>query len=442
MSWLKNVKLAPKLVSAVVLLALAMGVLVVIATVGLQGVQQGVLELQKGSDRLTNAGRATANLLSFARAVEFLPLEMKPDQRDAYEQAAADELARLQRRFDNLAKIVVTEDGKRNVLAARAAVERYVPEYRKILEQARRGDLDGATHTAFAAVGAVADARNALREIEARNDKMMEQAIQNAEHLYDRSQRNLIVVSSVGMLTGLGLALGLIMFGVTRPLKRLTFAMLSVADGNLETAVPALGQKDEIGQLAGALEQFKTAGLENMRLQAKQKEMEVEAAAQRRTDMHAMADSFQTAVGGIVDTVSSSATELEAAATTFTHTADNTQRLSTVVASASEEASSNVQSVASATDELSASVSEIGRQVHESSRIAGEAVRQAEATDARITELSSAAQRIGDVVKLITAIAEQTNLLALNATIEVARAGEAGRLGGEGAGGTDRQGDR
>src|SRR5262249_31580877 len=86
-----------------------------------------------------------------------------------------------------------------------------------------------------------------------------------------------------------------------------------------------------------------------------------------------------------------------------------------------------VQSVAASTDELSASVAEISRQVHESSRIAGEAVRQAQTTDARINELSQAASRIGDVVKLITAIAEQTNLLALNATIEAARAGDAGR---------------
>jgi methyl-accepting chemotaxis protein len=72
-------------------------------------------------------------------------------------------------------------------------------------------------------------------------------------------------------------------------------------------------------------------------------------------------------------------------------------------------------------------VSEISRQVQESSRIARDAVHQAEKTDSRIAELSQAAGRIGDVVRLITAIAEQTNLLALNATIEAARASEAGR---------------
>jgi len=93
----------------------------------------------------------------------------------------------------------------------------------------------------------------------------------------------------------------------------------------------------------------------------------------------------------------------------------------------SQSASSNVQMVAAASEEMAASVAEVGRQVQESSKIATEAVEQARQTDIRINELSKAANRIGDVVKLITAIAEQTNLLALNATIEAARAGDAGR---------------
>src|SRR5262249_14596141 len=118
---------------------------------------------------------------------------------------------------------------------------------------------------------------------------------------------------------------------------------------------------------------------------------------------------------------------LEAAAGTLSKTAETTQQLWSVVASASEEASVNVQTVASATEEMNSSIGEIGRQVLESSQIAGAAVKQAEHTDERISELSGAAARIGDVVQLITAVAEQTNLLALNATIEAARAGEAGK---------------
>jgi len=150
-------------------------------------------------------------------------------------------------------------------------------------------------------------------------------------------------------------------------------------------------------------------------------------AAERRATMNKLAGDFEKAVGDIVSTVSTASGELESAAQTMTKTADDTQKRSTIVAAASEEASANVSSVASATEEMSASVQEISRQVQESSRIASEAVDQAQKTDQRIAQLSAAAGRIGDVLKLITAIAEQTNLLALNATIEAARAGEAGK---------------
>ena len=163
------------------------------------------------------------------------------------------------------------------------------------------------------------------------------------------------------------------------------------------------------------------------RATAEQKAAEEKADAARKLAMRKLADNFETAVGKIVDTVSMTAMELEGAATTLSRTAETTQQLSSAVAAASEESSANVQSVSAATDEMAASVNEISRQVQESSRIATEAVAQAEKTDNRISELSQAAGRIGDVIKLITAIAEQTNLLALNATIEAARAGAAGK---------------
>jgi methyl-accepting chemotaxis protein len=163
------------------------------------------------------------------------------------------------------------------------------------------------------------------------------------------------------------------------------------------------------------------------RAAAEKQAADEKAGAERKVAMRRLADEFETAVGRIVDTVSTTSMELESAAGSMSQTAETTQQLSAAVASASEESSANVQSVATATDEMAASVNEISRQVQESSRIANEAVAQAEKTDGRISQLSHAAGRIGDVVKLITAIAEQTNLLALNATIEAARAGAAGK---------------
>jgi methyl-accepting chemotaxis protein len=215
--------------------------------------------------------------------------------------------------------------------------------------------------------------------------------------------------------------------GITRPLRHITATMNALAGGNLDVEVPGIGRHDEVGEMAKAVEVFKSNAVARQGLEAEQKEAETRAVARRRTDMIKLADDFEGAVGQIIDTVSSASTELEASAGSLTTTAERSQQLTTRVAAASEQASTNVQSVASATEELSSSVNEISRQVQESARMAGEAVDQARSTNDRVGELSKAAARIGDVVALINTIAEQTNLLALNATIEAARAGEAGR---------------
>jgi methyl-accepting chemotaxis protein len=214
---------------------------------------------------------------------------------------------------------------------------------------------------------------------------------------------------------------------ITTPIHAIQDGMHKLASGDVAVEVPYAARKDEIGALAGAMQAFKSSLIEADRLRHAQRDTEARGTEQRKEEMARLADEFQTTVGNIVNAVSTASGELEKAATTLTRTAENTQKLSGAVAAASDDASNNVQTVASAAEEMTASVNEIAQRVQESSRIAGEAVQQAGKTDARIGELSAAASRIGDVVKLITAIAEQTNLLALNATIEAARAGEAGR---------------
>jgi methyl-accepting chemotaxis protein len=216
--------------------------------------------------------------------------------------------------------------------------------------------------------------------------------------------------------------------GVARPMTRLNAALGEMAGGNLDVVIPGANRGDEIGDLAKTVSIIRENAEQKARDEAETKIRQDEIVAQqRKADMVKLADQFESAVGEIVDTVSSASTELEASAGTLSATAERSQELTTMVASASEEASTNVQSVASATEELSSSVNEISRQVQESARMATDAVGQARATNERVSELTKAAARIGDVVELINTIAEQTNLLALNATIEAARAGEAGR---------------
>jgi methyl-accepting chemotaxis protein len=250
-----------------------------------------------------------------------------------------------------------------------------------------------------------------------------------AEQMMAAAWQNVVIYS--GITLAILLAVLVVSRMVTRILRKLlcelSHTMEEMRDGRYDVAVAGIDRSDEIGVMARATESFRDKLVRVAKLEAEQKEAEARAAAQRKAEMHKLADSFEAAVGNVVETVSSASAQLEAAAQTLTKTAEMTQTLSGTVAAASEQASSNVQTVASATEELGSSVQEISRQVHESSRIALEAVKQAEKTDQRVNELSHAAGRIGDVVKLITAIAEQTNLLALNATIEAARAGEAGR---------------
>jgi methyl-accepting chemotaxis protein len=235
------------------------------------------------------------------------------------------------------------------------------------------------------------------------------------------------IVAGSAVLLGLLIAF-LIARGIINPLSGLTSGMKELAGGNFGVVLPGLDRTDEVGDMAQAVETFKVKAEERARDEAEAKTRQDQIAAQqRKADMIRLADTFEAAVGEIVETVSSASTELEASAGTLTSTAERAQQLTTMVAAASEEASTNVQSVASATEEMTSSVNEISRQVQESARMAGEAVDQARKTNDRVSELSKAAARIGDVVELINTIAGQTNLLALNATIEAARAGEAGR---------------
>jgi methyl-accepting chemotaxis protein len=235
------------------------------------------------------------------------------------------------------------------------------------------------------------------------------------------------IVAGVATVVGLAIAF-LIARGIIGPLSGLTAGMKRLADGDFSVVLPGLARKDEVGDMARAVETFKVRAEEKARAEAEAKlTQDQQAAIQRRKDMIRLADDFEGAVGSIVENVSSASSQLEESAGGLTATAEQSRQLTAMVAAASEEASTNVQAVASSTEEMSSSVNEISRQVQESANIANSAVTQARKTNDRVAELAKAAARIGDVVELINTIAGQTNLLALNATIEAARAGDAGR---------------
>jgi methyl-accepting chemotaxis protein len=271
-----------------------------------------------------------------------------------------------------------------------------------------------------------------------------------------REMRNAAAVATLVILLALAVVGFLMTRRFARPIGAMTRTMTLLADGDREAEVPARDRGDEIGEMARAVQVFKESMIENERLQAEQaaaekraleeeqrraeeqrgaeeraeagrRAAEEKAAADRRAAMLQLADEFETSVGGVIETLGGAAREMEASAQTMSSTAEQTSQQSSAAASATEEATASVQAVAGAAEELAVTVQEVGRQIAESARIARAAVDEVGITNGKVQGLADAAQKIGEVVKLINDIASQTNLLALNATIEAARAGDAGK---------------
>jgi len=234
-----------------------------------------------------------------------------------------------------------------------------------------------------------------------------------------------IVVVIIGIL--IAIAGTLFARTLTKPISGMVNSMGSLAEGNLQVDIPAQERTDEIGAMSKAVQVFKDNAIRTKKLEEEAEEQKKRAEEEKRAMMHKMADDFEDSVGGVVQTVSSAATQMNSTAQSMSSIAEETNAQATTVAAASEQATANVQTVAAAAEELSNSISEISRQVAESSGVAKNAVDKATRSHDMIQGLVEAAQKIGEVVSLITDIADQTNLLALNATIEAARAGDAGK---------------
>ncbi|GAA4256536.1 methyl-accepting chemotaxis protein [Azospirillum formosense] len=234
-----------------------------------------------------------------------------------------------------------------------------------------------------------------------------------------------LAVFTLSLLLGVGGSL-LVIRRIVRPLTAMTGAMRQLADGDLEVAIPGAGRRDEIGAMAQAVAVFQEHAIARERLEAEQRR-EQEARERRVVALDRLTRGFEAKVIGLVGTLSSAATEMEATAGSMSTAAQQTNQQSFAVAAASEQASTNVQTVAAATEQLTASIREIGNRAAQSQAITARAVTDAQRTDETVRLMAGCAHRIGEVVGLIQAISSQTNLLALNATIEAARAGDAGK---------------
>jgi methyl-accepting chemotaxis protein len=212
-----------------------------------------------------------------------------------------------------------------------------------------------------------------------------------------------------------------------RQLRPLTLSMGKLAEGEHSVDIPVSTSTDEIGEITRAVHIFKRNAVEASQLRSEQAERARASEQEKKQTMDRLARDFETSVNEIVNFVSSASSDLYNTAKGMTATAERTSQQSGAAAAASERASTYVQHVVQTISELNNTVSQITREVSSSTKAAANAVDEAGNANREMKGLVSAAEKIGEVVRLINDIASQTNLLALNATIEAARAGEAGK---------------
>ncbi|AXO13265.1 methyl-accepting chemotaxis protein [Thalassospira indica] len=233
----------------------------------------------------------------------------------------------------------------------------------------------------------------------------------------------IVFVAVLVVIGGLGFA---IEKSTTAPMRSITAALSRVAEGDIAIQTEGKDRKDEIGDLARALEVFRENREKADRLQQEQ-EAANRTQIERAEKIDQRIKQFESDVESNLAVVNAALTQLRSTASEMAGQSDETTSKAATVAAATEQAATNVDTVAAAAEQLAAAIDEITLQVSRSSEIAQSGADEADDASNIFAELANASDKIGEVVELIQSIAEQTNLLALNATIEAARAGEAGK---------------
>ncbi|MGE5545672.1 MAG: methyl-accepting chemotaxis protein [Solirubrobacterales bacterium] len=349
--------------------------------------------------------------------------------------AKAEQSARKTRQDLAQARQLAGQIGHPGVGEALARVERAFPAYYEVGQRMARAYVDGGP----AAGNKMMDEFDGKADILNKDLEVMVEAVHTlADGKIEESNRSAqrtvaavqstIVLSIVGALVALAIGAGAawLVATVAKSIVGTTGTMRQLADGDLSFAIPGADRRDELGEIARAMEVFKANAIERNRLEAAEKEAQA-LRIQRAARLEAATTNFRTNVVTLLQSVGAGVEALLRASETLSENAEQAGQRTALVAEGTEEATNNMDTVSAASTELSASISEISRQVQSSAATAEDAVLQAEETNRSIADLATTAQKIGEVVQLINAIASQTNLLALNATIESARAGEAGK---------------
>jgi methyl-accepting chemotaxis protein len=392
---------------------------------------QATRQLDQAAQEVKHGARSNQAVLDLRR------LEYRVAAEPSFAGEARERMAKIEADLDRrLGLLLETADGRqaRALTETRTAVEAYLAAVRETIAQAEQvvGVTNSPAREAITAVirenKQVADAAETkLGAYVNRAEDVGDQASVTATETGALAQRVIYGVGALALLGGVALGWAIAQVGVVKPLNNALRSLKGLASGKLDTEVFGVGRRDEIGDIAQAMQVFKENMNETERLRAKQVEDEKKAAETRKRELDELAGKFERQVGQIVKSISATIAELDSTSQSMSAIAEETSTQATTVSAAAEQSANNVQTVASATEQLTASIEEINGQVTQSTQLASKAVQNADGAASKVKALAEAADNIGNVVELIQDVAEQTNLLALNATIEAARAGDAGK---------------
>jgi len=413
------------------LVVILMGLIaIVIGAVGISGMealdsQSG--EIEKASARAVTGERANALILAVVMDSRGIYMAQSETEVEKYAKPLLDNLKMFEKRMSEWESQEPPAQ-QAEFAKLKAAASRFV-EFRRELVRISRAE-GGSAGRSFGDNDVNRQSRQELNHFTEAFADLNNKDIVTTSEAMDRLRYERILISVVLTIIGIvgvgALSSYIGQYTIAAPIKAMAAAMGQLRQHNLAVTIPGTDRRDEIGEMASAVEVFRDALVEADRLHA-QREAEHVAREDRARAMELLTTDFDHSVSGALNVVSDAAEEMDATAQAMATNAELTDRQATAVAAAAEDASSSVATVATAAEELSASISEIARQVTQSSQASQLASDEARHTNAIVQGLAESSAKIGDVVNLINDIAGQTNLLALNATIEAARAGEAGK---------------
>lgn len=435
---LADMKIAYKLMMLVAVLSIVIAVVATTGVMGLRTVVEGAQSITASGRLALTAARLNQNTLAMNRAEFRIAADPSAQSVADVSQVIQDQRNqfndRLSRIKAGLAADGLSDEDRQTISQIDSAYQAYSDELQGTFQDVQRLGSQVQTNEAqkeitksvldsrAKAEALIAVVKNAADVLATHADQLSDSALAGG----DRTEVIMIAVGLIGIIGGATFGYLLARFTISKPLSESLTCLRQLSTGDSQVEIFGRGRKDEIGDIAGAMETFKSNLIKNAELQEREAAAQIERT--RRAELiSSLTNSFDHEASIIVKSVAAAATEMQSTATSMTATAEETSRQSAAVAAAAEQTSANVQTVAAASEELSSSVSEISRQVTQSAKMSSDAVRKAEETNVTVVSLTDAAAKIGSVIQLITDIASQTNLLALNATIEAARAGEAGK---------------